>query len=101
MWPLCNSQSAISLELEFDLNLIYMKKFCSIFREKLWSHFWISLHILYIQTSPAAQNREKSSSTIFFDVNDNEFHPGCLGISSSINESVRSLFAILAEIDKF
>ena len=32
------------------------------FREKFWSNFWISLYILYIFTSPSAQDREKSAS---------------------------------------
>ena len=32
------------------------------FREKFWSKFWISLYILYIFTSPTAQDREKSAS---------------------------------------
>ena len=32
------------------------------FREKFWSKFWISLCILYIFTSPSAQDREKSAS---------------------------------------
>ena len=32
------------------------------FREKFWSKFWISLYILYIFTSPSAQDREKSAS---------------------------------------
>ena len=32
------------------------------FREKVWSKFWISLYILYIFTSPSAQDREKSAS---------------------------------------
>ena len=31
-------------------------------REKFWSKFWISLYVLYIFTSPSAQNREKSAS---------------------------------------
>ena len=31
------------------------------FREKFWSKFWISLCILYIFTSPSAQDREKSA----------------------------------------
>ena len=30
------------------------------FREKFKSKFWISLYILYIFTSPSAQDREKS-----------------------------------------
>ena len=30
------------------------------FREKFWSKFWISLYILYIFTSPSAQDREVS-----------------------------------------
>ena len=30
------------------------------FGEKFWSKFWISLYVLYIFTSPSAQNREKS-----------------------------------------
>ena len=29
------------------------------FGEKFWSKFWISLSVLYIKTSPSAQNREK------------------------------------------
>ena len=32
------------------------------FREKFWSKFWISLYILYIFTSPSAQDMEKSAS---------------------------------------
>ena len=32
------------------------------FREKFWSKFWIFLYVLYIFTSPSAQNREKSAS---------------------------------------
>ena len=32
------------------------------FREKFWSKFRISLYILYIFTSPSAQDREKSAS---------------------------------------
>ena len=30
------------------------------FREKFWFKFWISLYILYIFTSPSAQDREVS-----------------------------------------
>ena len=33
------------------------------FREKFWSKFWVSLYVLYIFTSPSAQNREKSASS--------------------------------------
>ena len=29
------------------------------YKEKFWSYFWGSLYILYILTSPSAQNREK------------------------------------------
>ena len=29
------------------------------FGEKFWSQFWIFLYVLYIETSPSAQNREK------------------------------------------
>ena len=32
------------------------------FREKFRCKFWISLYILYIFTSPSAQDREKSAS---------------------------------------
>ena len=32
------------------------------FRMKIWSKFWSSLYILYIFTSPSAQDREKSAS---------------------------------------
>ena len=35
---------------------------CQDFREKFWSKFWISLYILYIFTSPSAQDRKKSAS---------------------------------------
>ena len=32
------------------------------FREKFWSKFWISIYILYIFTSPSAQDMDKSGS---------------------------------------
>ena len=40
------------------------EKFCDIFRtlvRRFWSKFWISLYVLYIFTSPSAQNRQKSA----------------------------------------
>ena len=45
------------------LELSEREKFCDIFRifrERFWSKFWISLYILYIFTSPSAQDREVS-----------------------------------------
>ena len=42
------------------LELSERKTFCANFRKKFWSKFWISLYILYIFSSPSAQDREVS-----------------------------------------
>ena len=54
------------------LELSEREMFCNNYREKFWSKFWISLYmyILYIFTSPSAQDREKSASLrrLFFPI---------------------------------
>ena len=52
----------IILSSGLSLELSDKGKFCchfQDFREKFWSKFWISLDVLYIETSPSAHNREK------------------------------------------
>ena len=59
-WPLGTEMSTHSGVI---IEVSEREKFCDNFREKkFWSKFWISLYILYIFTSPSAQDREKSVS---------------------------------------
>ena len=58
----CVPKNPARLPAGVILELSGREKFCNNFREKFWFKFWFSLYILYIFTSPSAQDREKSAS---------------------------------------